>query len=110
MGLSTYEKEFLALLTAVQKWRHYLSGRPFIIRTDQISLKHLLEQRVNHAMQHKGLCKLLGLDYTIEYKRGVENKVADALSRKQELGTNQAEVQAQLSVVTELVPNWVISL
>ncbi|KAJ3687784.1 hypothetical protein LUZ61_016948 [Rhynchospora tenuis] len=54
VGLSVYEKEFLALLTAVQKWKHYLMGGPFIIRTDQIALKHLLEQRVNHAMQHKG--------------------------------------------------------
>jgi RNase H-like domain found in reverse transcriptase/Reverse transcriptase (RNA-dependent DNA polymerase) len=31
--LSTYEKELLALLTVVQKWRHYLKGRPFIIKT-----------------------------------------------------------------------------
>ncbi|KAJ4807434.1 polyprotein [Rhynchospora pubera] len=59
-GLSTYEKEFLALLTAAQKWRHYLIGGPFVIKTDQISLKYLLEQKVNPVMQHKDLCKLLG--------------------------------------------------
>lgn len=67
----------LAVLTAVQKWKHYLIGGPFVIKTYQISLKHLLEQRVNNAMQHKGLCKLLGLYYTIEYKKGTENKVTD---------------------------------
>ncbi|KAJ4745297.1 polyprotein [Rhynchospora pubera] len=100
-ALSTYEKEFLALLTAVQKWRHYLTGGPFIIRTDQISLKHLLEQRVNHMMQHKGLCKLMGLDYKIEYKRGVENKVADALSRQ------PLCQDGECLAVTELIPQWV---
>jgi RNase H-like domain found in reverse transcriptase len=44
LQLSTNEKEFLSLLTAVQKWRHYLKGVPFIIKTDHISLKYLLEQ------------------------------------------------------------------
>ncbi|KAJ4763928.1 polyprotein [Rhynchospora pubera] len=68
-ALSTYEKEFLALLTAVQKWKHYLIAQPFTIKTDQISLKYLLEQRLHSTMQHKGLCKLLGLDYTVEYKK-----------------------------------------
>lgn len=80
--LSTYEKEFLALLTTVQKWRHYLQGKSFIIKTDHISLKHLLEQRLTHTLQHKILCKLLGLDYVIQYKKGVENRAADALSRR----------------------------
>ncbi|KAJ4817820.1 polyprotein [Rhynchospora pubera] len=98
-GLSTYEKEFLALLTAVQKWRHYLMGGKFVIKTDQISLKHLLEQRLSHTMQHKGMCKLLGLNYVIEYKKGCENKVADALSRREEA--------SQLSAISEIVPKWV---
>lgn len=39
-GLSTYKNEVLALLTAVQKWRHYLQGMPFIIKTDHMSLKY----------------------------------------------------------------------
>lgn len=33
-GLSTYEKEYMAVLTAVDKWRHYLQCGHFIVRTD----------------------------------------------------------------------------
>jgi RNase H-like domain found in reverse transcriptase len=68
-GLSTYENELLALITVVTKWKHYLIGQKFIIKTDQISLKYLLEQKVNTALQHRGLSKLLGLTYRIKYKR-----------------------------------------
>ncbi|KAJ4788261.1 polyprotein [Rhynchospora pubera] len=105
-SLSTYEKEFLSLLTAVSKWRHYISNRPFVIKTDQISLKHLLEQKIHTAMQHKGLSKLLGLDYTIEYKKGVENKVADALSRREGLSGDCVVQIAGLSAISELLPSW----
>jgi RNase H-like domain found in reverse transcriptase/Reverse transcriptase (RNA-dependent DNA polymerase) len=103
-ALSTYEKELMALLAAVQKWRHYLQGKPFIIKTDHISLKHLLEQRLTHSLQHKGLCKLLELEYTIQYKKGVKNKAADALSRRLE------EDKEELNVVTEIVPSWLMEL
>nr|XP_009801581.1 PREDICTED: uncharacterized protein LOC104247310 [Nicotiana sylvestris] len=41
-------------------------------------------QRVTTALQQKGLTKLLGLDYETQYKKEAENRVADALSRRQE--------------------------
>jgi hypothetical protein len=39
--LSIYEKEFLALIMAVERWRQYLRRQKFIIRTDHKSLVYL---------------------------------------------------------------------
>ena len=82
LHLSTYEKELLALVTVVHKWRPYLLGRPFVIKTDQQSLKYILEQRVATLAQQKWLAKLLSYLFVVEYKKGCENRVADALSRR----------------------------
>lgn len=81
LALSTYENDLLAIIHAVQKWSSYLLDRHFVIKTDQQSLKHLLENRLATPFQQKWLSKLLGFDYEINYKKGVDNKVADALSR-----------------------------
>ena len=40
--VSSYYKELYAIVKAVQKWRQYLHGREFVIRSDQKSLKELL--------------------------------------------------------------------
>jgi hypothetical protein len=82
-GLSTYEKEYLAILMAVDAWRHYLLQGEFVIHTDQKSLIHLNEQRLHTPWQQKVFCKLLGLRYKVVYRRGVDNGVADALSRRE---------------------------
>lgn len=93
-GLPTYEKELGALFYAVHKWKTYLLGHPFIIKTNHQSLKYLFEQRVTSMLQHKWLTKLMGFDYSILYKRGVDNKVAKAFSRKDSDDTSLAEFNA----------------
>ncbi|KAL0299990.1 UNVERIFIED_CONTAM: Transposon Ty3-G Gag-Pol polyprotein [Sesamum angustifolium] len=101
MGLSTYEKEFLALLLAVTKWKHYLQGNHFVIRTDQKRLKHILDQRIDSILQQKWITKLLGLSYEVHYKKGSENRAADALSR-----VEHDRGESQANAVTTQIPLW----
>jgi len=56
-------------------------GRPFIIKTDKKSLKHLLEQKLTTPFQQFWLSKLMGFDYIIQYKSGAANNVANGLPR-----------------------------
>lgn len=65
--LSVYDKEMLAILYAVEKWRPYLLGSQFTILTDHQTLKHLLDQRISTSAQQKWLAKLLGYDYRIMF-------------------------------------------
>ena len=54
----------------------------FIIRTDHKSLWDLLSQALQTQYQQHYLQKLLGYQFTIEYKYGLEISVVDALSRR----------------------------
>ncbi|WVZ62540.1 hypothetical protein U9M48_012279 [Paspalum notatum var. saurae] len=85
-GLSTYEKEYLAILMAVDHWRHYLQGAEFMIYTDHRSLCHLNEQRLHTPWQQRVFSKLLGLQYRVVYRKGADNRAADALSRRPHSG------------------------
>ena len=66
---------------AVEQWRSYLQLAEFQILTDHKSLVQLEEQRLHTPWQQKVFTRLLGLQYCIVYKKGVDNGAADALSR-----------------------------
>ena len=68
-----YEKEMLAILHALNKWRPYLMGRHFKVKIDHDSLKYFLEWRLSSKEQQKWVTKMLGHDIEIIYKRG--NKI-----------------------------------
>lgn len=68
-------------MSAVKKWRQYLLGHHFTIITDHRSLKELVNQVIQTPEQHMYLTRLIGFDYTIQYRFGNRNQAADALSR-----------------------------
>ena len=70
----------MVILHAVQKWKPYLLGNDFYIKTDHQSLKYFLEKWVSSPTQQKWVSKLMGYDNEITYKKGKENLVVDALS------------------------------
>ena len=65
--------------------RHYLLPNRFVIKIDHSSLKYILEQKLSMVFQQKWLVKLMEFDFSIEYRQGKENVVADALSRVEPL-------------------------
>lgn len=77
--LSTYDKEFLEILLAIDKRRCYINKGPFVIRTDHKSLTHLQDQYLATDLQKKAMAKLAGPQFTVQYKKGTNNKVADVI-------------------------------
>jgi transposase InsO family protein len=92
----------MEILHALKKWRPYLIGRHFKVKTDHDSLKYFLEQRLSSEEQQKWVTKILGYDFEILYKKGKQNVVADALSRKDE------DVEAFLYAILIIQPDWII--
>jgi hypothetical protein len=64
-----YEKEMMAILHALKKWRPYIIGRHFKVKTDHDSLKYFLEQRLSSEEQQKWVTKILDYDFEIVDKK-----------------------------------------
>ena len=75
-------KELLALVTFVKKFRQYLLGAPFLIRTDHAALQWLKRTPEPIGQQARWLEVLEEFDFTIEHRPGSKHTNADALSRR----------------------------
>ncbi|XP_021727899.1 uncharacterized protein LOC110695013 [Chenopodium quinoa] len=78
---TTTEKEFLAIVHAIEKFRSYLLGSKVIVFTDHAALKYLLSNKEPKPRLIRWVFLLQDYDIEIRDKKGAENVVADHLSR-----------------------------
>lgn len=92
-----HDKELKAVVRALELWRAELVGLDhFEIVTDHRALVYFMEKRLLNQRQANWAGTLSGYSFTMTYRPGTENTVADALSRKaQELRTLKSRQEAE---------------
>jgi hypothetical protein len=110
LNYSTTEKELLAVIFALEKFRSYLIGSKVIIFTDHAALRYLFAKKDAKPRLIRWVLLLQEFDLEIRDKKGSENVVADHLSRllheeeEDELPLNENFLDEQLFAVEVQLP------
>ena len=102
---SAYDREALAVVTALRHWRHLiLNGQPIRVECDNRSVKHLLTQKDLSPRQARWADLLSEYPVEIVHIRGKDNLVADALSRS--LNTTETQFEMPEEIKKAIVDGW----
>jgi len=81
LNYTVNEKELLAIVHSLKKFRHYIIGYQTFVHIDHAAIKYLMNKPDVNARIIRWLLSLQLFDLTIVDKPGKENVVADFLSR-----------------------------
>ena len=98
LNYPVHEKELLAIMRALRKWRTDLLGSPFYVYTDHKTLLNFNTQKDLSRRQARWMEELASFDCKFVYIKGEHNTVADALSRypfQNTTSSHEAELHAQ---------------
>jgi phage FluMu gp28-like protein len=82
LNYSTFDKELYTLVRALETWQHYLWPKEFVIHSDHKSLKHIRGQAKVNKCHAKWVEFIETFMYIIKHKKGKDNVIVDALSRR----------------------------
>ncbi|KII70031.1 hypothetical protein RF11_01336 [Thelohanellus kitauei] len=77
----TTDREMLAIMLSIRKFRHYLLGKKFILLSDHNPLSYLKTMKHTNGCSTIWLMELEEYDFEFEFINGKRNVIADGLSR-----------------------------
>ncbi|KAI3672921.1 hypothetical protein L6452_39023 [Arctium lappa] len=81
INYTTTEKELLAVIFAFERFRSYLMGTKVIVHTNHVAIKYLISKKDAKPRLIRWVLLLQEFDLEIVDRKGVDNQVADHLSR-----------------------------
>ena len=112
LNYTTTEKELLAVVFALEKFRSYLLGSKVLVYSDHAALKHLLSKKNTKPRLIRWILLLQEFDLKIRDKKGSENVVADHISRilvEHTIGIDEVKEKfsdEQLFAISSSRPPW----
>lgn len=83
LNYSTCEKELLAIVSCLLKWKYILDSTKIVVYTDHQAIKYLRLSHINNSRLLRWILAIQEFDAEFRYVKGEDNKVADILSRLQ---------------------------
>lgn len=91
INYATTHKELLAIVLAIERFRHYIWGKHFVVYTDHEALTYLFNQNKPGSRLIRWKLLLSEFDFDIIHRPGKSNVVSDCLSRIQQPNDNDNE-------------------
>ena len=82
---NSVEKEATACIEAIRKWNYYLASRRFTLVTDQRAVSFIFDPKIHGKTKSAKIgrwrLELMGLEFDVKFRPGIENIAEDLLSR-----------------------------
>ena len=101
---SNIERELLGVVFGLERLNHYTFGKPITVETDHQPLTSIWKKTIatSSPRLQRLLLRLAQYDIHIEYLRGKENVIADALSRVASLKSEHRDYSNSLSNIKKI--------